>query len=169
MPFEKASFDFVLCNAVIQHLSAETTEITTIPELTRVLAPGGVLQLMFKIGFGVATVSDRAYGPDSVDRSFQLYDEYRLLKLLEDCNCSLIEPDGSGALGGMLILQQPQADALLCFLGEEELGVSGSQGQWLNKEGCGSSLYLAYGQLRNSHHFTLEPGVGARKLGAAFQ
>ena len=108
LPFDKASFDFVLCNAVIQHLSLETTEITTIPELTRVLAPGGVLQLMFKIGSGVATVSDRAYGPDSVDRSFQLYDEYRLLKLLEDCNCSLIEPDGSGSLGGMLYFSDPK-------------------------------------------------------------
>ena len=67
LPFETASFDLVLCNAVIQHLLPETTEITTIPELARVLAPGGVPQLMFQTGSGVVTVSDRAYGPDEVD------------------------------------------------------------------------------------------------------
>ncbi len=108
LPFENASFDFVLCNAVIQHLPTETTEVTTVPELTRVLAPGGVLQLMFKIGSGVVTVSDRAYGADSVDRSFQLYDEYRLLKILEDCGCTLVEAMGSEDLGGMLYFSDPK-------------------------------------------------------------
>ena len=108
LPFENASFDFVLCNAVIQHLPTETTEVTTVPELTRVLAPGGVLQLMFKIGSGVVTVSDRAYGADSVDRSFQLYDEYRLLKILEDCGCTLVEAVGSEDLGGMLYFSDPK-------------------------------------------------------------
>ena len=108
LPFEKASFDFVLCNAVIQHLPPETTEIITIPELTRVLAPDGVLQLMFKIGSGVVTVSDQAYGADSVDRSFQLYNEYRLLQILEDCGCTLVEAAGSEDLGGMLYFSDPK-------------------------------------------------------------
>ncbi len=108
LPFESGFFDFVLCNAVIQHLTPEATETTAVPELARVLAPRGVLQLMFKTGSGVATVSDRAYGADGVDRSFQLYDEHRLLSILEDCGCSLVKPEGSGDLGGMLYFSDPK-------------------------------------------------------------
>ena len=73
LPFDDAAFDFVMCNAVIQHLPAETTEGITLPDLTRVLAPDGVLQLMFKIGSGVVTILDSTYGFDSVERTFQLY------------------------------------------------------------------------------------------------
>ena len=108
LAFETGFFDFVLCNAVIQHLTPQTAETTTIPELARVLAPGGVLQLMFKAGSGVATVSDQAYGTDGVDRSFQLYDEHRLLRILEDRGCSLVEAGGSGDLGGMLYFSDPK-------------------------------------------------------------
>ena len=108
LAFETGFFDLVLCNAVIQHMAPETTEATTIPELARVLAPGGVLQLMFKAGSGVATVSDRAYGPEGVDRSFQLYDEHRLLRILEDCGCSLVEAGKGGELGGMLYFNDPK-------------------------------------------------------------
>ena len=108
LSFESGFFDFILCNAVIQHLTPEATETTTIPELARVLAPGGVLQIMFKTGSGVATVSDRAYGGDGVDRSFQLYDEHRLLSILEGCGCFLVEPEGSGDLGGMLYFSDPK-------------------------------------------------------------
>ncbi len=108
LSFGSGFFDFVLCNAVIQHLTPEVAETTTIPELARVLAPGGALQLMFKTGSGVATVSDQAYGADGVDRSFQLYDEHRLLSILEDCGCSLVEPEGSGDLGGMLYFSDPK-------------------------------------------------------------
>ena len=108
LPFADASFDVVLCNAVIQHLPSETAETKTIPELTRVLAPGGVLQLMFKMGAGVVTVSDRAYGAAGVDRSFQLYDEYKLLRILEDCGCTLVEPVGDEKLGGMLYFSDPK-------------------------------------------------------------
>ena len=115
LPFETASFDFVLCNAVIQHLPPETTESTTIPELTRLLAPNGILQLMFKIGSGVVTVSDRAYGVDSVDRSFQLYDEHRLLKILEDCGCALVEAVESEDLGGMLYFSDPKPMGYCAF------------------------------------------------------
>ena len=108
LAFETGFFDLVLCNAVIQHLTPETTETTTIPELARILAPGGVLQLMFKAGSGVETVSDRAYGTDGVDRSFQLYDEHRLLKILEGCGCSLVEAGEGGDLGGMLYFSDPK-------------------------------------------------------------
>ena len=50
LPFGSGFFDFILCNAVIQHLTPEAAETTAVPELARVLAPGGVLQLMFKTG-----------------------------------------------------------------------------------------------------------------------
>ncbi len=108
LAFKSGFFDLVLCNAVIQHLSLQDAEATTIPELARVLAPGGVLQLMFKVGSGVADVSDSAFGTDGVDRSFQLYDEHRLLRLLEDYGCSMVEPDESGNLGGLLYFNDPK-------------------------------------------------------------
>jgi SAM-dependent methyltransferase len=108
LAFESGSFDLVLCNAVIQHLSPQDAETTAIPELARVLAPGGVLQLMFKVGSGVAAVSDSAFGTDGVDRSFQLYDEHRLLRLLEDCGCSMVEADQRGKLGGLLYFDDPK-------------------------------------------------------------
>ena len=108
LAFESGFFDLVLCNAVIQHLTPATAETTTIPDLARVLAPGGVLQLMFKAGSGVATVSDRAYGSNGVDRSFQLYDEHRLLRVLEECGCSLVEAGEDRKLGGMLYFNDPK-------------------------------------------------------------
>ena len=108
LAFDTGTFDLVMCNAVIQHLAPESVETTTIPELARVLAPGGVLQLMFKCGTGVATVSDRAYGQDGVDRSFQLYDEHRLLNVLEECGCALVESDENGSLVGMLYFSDPK-------------------------------------------------------------
>ena len=40
LSFESGFFDFVLCNAVIQHLTNEATETTAIPELARVPGPG---------------------------------------------------------------------------------------------------------------------------------
>ena len=44
LAFETGFFDLDLCNAVLQHMNSETAESTTIPELARILAPGGVLQ-----------------------------------------------------------------------------------------------------------------------------
>ena len=55
LSYPDGSFDFVLCNAVIQHIEPAVTMGMTLPELARVLKPGGVLQLMFKYG----TVSQR--------------------------------------------------------------------------------------------------------------
>ena len=108
LPFGDGSFDFVTCNAVIQHLPTETTERTTLPELTRVLVPNGVLQLMFKVGSGVVTVEDRAYGTDSVARTFQLYSEHRLLEVLEVCGCTLIEAASKEELGGLIYFNDPK-------------------------------------------------------------
>ena len=102
LPFDDAAFDFVMCNGVIQHLPPETTENITVPEFVRVLASGGILQLMFKIGSGVVSVLDKAYGSDSVERTFQLYDEHRLVSVLENLGCSVVPSAGENELGGLI-------------------------------------------------------------------
>ncbi|MCZ6866438.1 MAG: class I SAM-dependent methyltransferase [Chloroflexi bacterium] len=48
LPFDDNSFDFVMCNAVIQHIEPEVVRTVVFSELARVLRPDGVLQLMFK-------------------------------------------------------------------------------------------------------------------------
>ena len=108
LPFRDGYFDFVTCNAVIQHVPVVTTEKTTLPEFTRVLAPGGVLQLMFKVGSGIVTMEDEAYGAGSVERTFQLYNEHRLLDVLEESGCSLIDADSGGNLGGLIYFDDPK-------------------------------------------------------------
>ena len=108
LPFPDASFDLALCNAVIQHIPESVTKQETLPELVRVLRPGGVLQLMFKTGSGVETVVDSAYGEDGVDRSFELYDENQLLEVLEGCGCQLIDADSDGRMGGFLYFKDPK-------------------------------------------------------------
>lgn len=81
-----ASYDFVTCNAVIQHIPPETALQVTLPELVRVLRPGGYLQLMFKTGRGILSLYDADYGDW---RSFQLYGAEEVLARL----CSLgMEP-----------------------------------------------------------------------------
>ena len=102
LPFDDAAFDFVMCNGVIQHLSNETTENITAPEFIRVLVSGGILQLMFKIGSGVVSVLDKAYGSDSVERKFLLYDEHRLVSVLENLGCSIVPSAGANELGGLI-------------------------------------------------------------------
>ncbi len=67
LAYPDASFDFVMCNAVIQHIAPQDVMQVTLCELARVLKLGGILQLMFKQGQGVETVYDRDYG---VERSF---------------------------------------------------------------------------------------------------
>ena len=108
LPFSDSSFDLALCNAVIQHIPESVTNEVTLPELARVLRPGGVLQLMFKNGSGVETVVDTAYGEEGVDRSFQLYDENHVLKVLEACGCQLIDAGPEGKLGGFLYFKDPK-------------------------------------------------------------
>ncbi len=88
--FPAASFDFIICDAVIQHMEPRAVLETTLPEFARTLRPGGVLQLMFKNGHGVVSMFDRDYG---VQRSFKLYDEYELLRHLRSYGMELIEAD----------------------------------------------------------------------------
>jgi len=101
LPFESESFDFVMCNAVIQHIEPELVQDVVLPELARVLRPGGVLQLMFKNGNGILTLFDKDYG---VERNFQLYDENDLLQVLQRHGMRIIEADSPEELGGVLYL-----------------------------------------------------------------
>ena len=103
--FADGHFDFVMCNAVIQHIDPESLTTTTIPELTRVLKPGGILQLMFKNGSGLLTVFDQDY---SVDRTFRLYEEGELLRLLKSLKCELVQADSPSNLGGVMYFTDPK-------------------------------------------------------------
>ncbi len=98
-------FDFVLCNAVIQHIKPEIVKKVTLPELCRVLKRDGILQLMFKNGSGVLTVFDKDYG---TERSFQLYNEHELLRLLENLGMELIENESDDQLGGLMFFTDPK-------------------------------------------------------------
>jgi len=104
LPFEDASFDLVLCNAVIQHIPRDEVMHTTLPELARVLRPAGVLQLMFKHGTGVLSLFDADYGED---RSFLLYDEQEVLHALVSLGMDLVEKDDAG-MGGIMYFTDPK-------------------------------------------------------------
>lgn len=105
LPFPDNYFDFVMCNAVIQHIDPVTARNTTLLELCRILKMNGVLQIMFKNGSGVLTVIDKDY---PAERSFQLYDEHEILKLLEDLGMVLIESDSKGQLGSLMFFTDPK-------------------------------------------------------------
>ena len=102
--YPEGSFEFVLCNAVIQHIEPDITMGMTLPELARVLKAGGVMQLMFKYGGGVATVYDWDYG---VDRTFQLYGVDEVLDVLEGEGLRVI-PEEDGKLGGVMYFKDPK-------------------------------------------------------------
>jgi len=105
LPFPDDSFDFVMCNAVIQHIDPETVKNITLPALCRTLKRNGVLQLMFKNGSGVLTVFDKDY---PAERSFQLHDEHNILKILEKLNMTLIESEDRDQLGGLMFFADPK-------------------------------------------------------------
>ena len=105
LPFDDESFDFVTCNAVIQHMEPEVVRDVVLPQFTRVLRSGGVLQLMFKMGTGVATVFDKDYG---IDRSFRLYEEGELLGILQDLGMTLVEAESPNDLGGFIYFTDPK-------------------------------------------------------------
>jgi SAM-dependent methyltransferase len=105
LPFHASSFDFVMCNAVIQHIKPQIVKKVTLPELCRILKPDGILQLMFKNGNGVLTVFDKDYG---TERAFQLYDEHEVLSTLEDLGMELIPNDSKDQLGGLMFFTDPK-------------------------------------------------------------
>ena len=104
LDYPDASFDFVMCNAVIQHIDPATAMEVTLPELARLLKPGGVLQLMFKVGAGIKAVYDRDY---DTKRTFQLYQPEEILSLLGGQGLELIPPDGE-KLGGVIRFTDPK-------------------------------------------------------------
>lgn len=104
LPYASASFDFALCNAVIQHIDPCRVYDTVLPELVRILKPGGVLQLMFKNGSGVETIYDKDY---DIERCFQLFEEKRILVMLQEHGMTLIEAEGE-KLGGVMWFIDPK-------------------------------------------------------------
>mmetsp|Transcript_82418 Transcript_82418/g.123692 ORF Transcript_82418/g.123692 Transcript_82418/m.123692 type:complete len:234 (+) Transcript_82418:50-751(+) len=112
LPFETAKFDFVTCNAVIQHIDPPTVFKVVLPELVRVLKRKGVLQLMFKNGDGIETLFDKDY---DVNRSFQLYKEADILSALEKAGMELIEGKDE-KLGGIMTFVDPKKIQSLCLL-----------------------------------------------------
>ena len=107
-----ASFDFVICNAVIQHIAPDAALGVTLPELARVLRPGGVLQLMFKSGSGVATVYDSEY---DTDRSFQLYAVDEIVDLLTSLDLLTVPADGDRLGGAMLFTDYKRVEHCVLF------------------------------------------------------
>ena len=103
--YPDASFDFLMCNAVIQHIAPEHVFDVTLGELARILKPQGVLQLMFKIGRGVNTVYDRDYG---AERSFLLYDEHEVLGALRSYKMELVDAETPELLGGVMYFTDPK-------------------------------------------------------------
>ena len=98
IPYEDNWFDFLTCNAVIQHIEREIVMGSVLPEFARVLRPGGILQLMFKVGAGDITIYDKDYG---VDRFFRLYSADEILLRLEELGMEIIEEEENG-LGGVM-------------------------------------------------------------------
>ncbi len=99
LPFNNESFDFVACNAVIQHIEPDVVRSVVLPDFARVLRPEGVLQLMFKCGEDITTVFDKDYG---VDRSFRLYQEGEMLDILKGLGMTLIQDQDLQKLGGLM-------------------------------------------------------------------
>jgi SAM-dependent methyltransferase len=104
LPFEENWFDFATCNAVIQHIDPCRVYDTVLPELVRILKPGGVLQLMFKNGEGTETLYDKDY---DAQRCFQLFKEDRILDMLRARDMQLIEAEGK-KLGGVMEFVDPK-------------------------------------------------------------
>ncbi len=107
LPFPDSSFDFVLCNCVIQHIEPGIVECVTLPELCRVLKRDGVLQLMFKNGSGILHLFDKDYG-NGAERNFQLYDENKVLGILNSLGMDLIGSESEGQLGGLMFFTDPK-------------------------------------------------------------
>ena len=60
---------------------------------------------MFKNGDGVLTIYDKDYG---TERSFQLYDEQRVLQVLGQHGMELVESESPDELGGVMYFTDPK-------------------------------------------------------------
>ncbi len=109
LPFPDCRFDFVMCNAVIQHLEPPDVEAGLFPELARVLKSGGVFQLMFKPGRGRLTVFDQDHG---LERRFNLFTEAWIIETLGGLGLDLVE--GHPTIPGGLVRYEDRKDVLHC-------------------------------------------------------
>ena len=110
--YDSDTFDFVMCNAVIQHITPQLVRDVTIPELCRVLKSNAVLQLMFKVGDGIKTVYDKDY---SSDRTFQMYAANEIIGLLSGLGVEVIEQEGEKLGGLMYFTDTKPVDHCLLF------------------------------------------------------
>lgn len=99
LPFEDDAFDFALSISVLQHVEWQVLSQVTLPELARVLRPGGILLLAFKRGRGTVSVYDPHY---EEERLFLLYDEYEILETLNSCGMNLVHSPSSNELGDLM-------------------------------------------------------------------
>ncbi len=81
LTFSDEFFDFIICNAVIQHLDGEAVYGQVLPEFQRVLKKGGVMLLVFKTGHGATTVWDPHF---ESQRTFYLYPPEELEQKTEE-------------------------------------------------------------------------------------
>lgn len=116
--FADGEFDFVLCNAVIQHIAPELATRVTLPELARVLKAGGVLQLMFKTGQGVRTVYDKDY---EADRTFHLYPADEIVGVLGRLGMKVVPAQGD-SLGGIMFFTDPKPMGHCVFYSRKKKG-----------------------------------------------
>ena len=122
LAYPDASFDFLMCNGVIQHIEPDIVLGRTLGEFARLLKPGGVLQLVFKVGTGVVSVYDKDYASD---RAFHLYGADEVLERLTDLGLRVIPAEG-GKLGGVMYFRDPKPmDHCLLFAYKTDKG-SGS-------------------------------------------
>ena len=124
LPFPDASFDLVLCNAVIQHIPRKDTFEVTLPELVRVLRPGGILQLMFKNGEGILSLRDADYGET---RTFLLYGEHELAARLSRLGAEVVESEQEHEPGGFMYFTDPKGARHCVFHARK--GRSAGQGE----------------------------------------
>ena len=98
LQYPDEAFDFILCNAVIQHIDPYFVKNVTLPELCRVLKTGGVFQLMFKNGDGLKRVYDKDY---MADRVFQTYNVDEICYELAGLGLEIIDSEGN-KIGGIM-------------------------------------------------------------------
>jgi SAM-dependent methyltransferase len=98
LPYPDGSFDFAVCDSVVQHLAPEDVR-HLLAEAARVLRPGGVLQLLFKVGSGELTITDPQYGDE---RRFTLHEPEQVEGWLEEAGIALVQEGKDGAPGGVV-------------------------------------------------------------------
>ena len=99
IPHSDGDFDFLICNAVIQHIQRDVVMGQVLPEFVRLLKPGGVLQLQFKVGTGDIAIYDKDYDEN---RSFRLFSSDEIVARLEELGMEIV-PEEDGNLGGIML------------------------------------------------------------------